>query len=252
MPCATCNFRRRARRCGLSCKPVEHMAGTTTHHPPPTILEPINGSDRREVAGATGKFAVCVVPPFHSFHAVSPQLRFRFRHSPTTDLASINSSVSMPSRYHDCETRRDRSVPGPHSILMETPCRCSSRDTPPRPLRLQLQLRYGPCPSRTSPVVPSPAKSERCFFLVGQTARRPLTGQRQRGGEPWHPVSMVVPRPRPGLTWRPLAAWSVIPSPQLIRSSRERVFAELDASIDFVLTGPRQPCPPFGCQSQRR
>lgn len=61
--------------------------------------------------------SVCFpVHSIHSFHAVSPQLRFR--HSPTTHhLASKQFSLPMSptSRYHDCETRPDRSVPGPQS-----------------------------------------------------------------------------------------------------------------------------------------
>lgn len=186
---------------------------------------------------------------------MSPQLRFR--HSPTTHLASNNSSAVSHVQQISRSRRRDeaRSICSWTSILPDgdtLPMSIARYPLPPRPgpraprpaRPAGFQLRYGPCPSRASPVVPSPAKSERCFFLVGQTARRPLTGQRQQGGEPWLPDSLAVPWPWPDLT----DPW------QHVRSlTPEWVFAELDASIDFVLTGPRQqPCPPFGCQSQRR
>lgn len=103
----------------------------TTHHPP--FWNP-------STAATGGKWQVrqenlLSAWSLHSIHSMPCLLSFDFdsgtRQQPTSPLSIPQSP--MPSRYHDCETRRDRSVPGPHSILTETPCRCSSRDTPPGP-----------------------------------------------------------------------------------------------------------------------
>lgn len=83
---------------------------STWQAPPPTTHH--SGTHQRQRQEGSGRCdrKICCLrapPPFHSFHAVSPQLRFRFRHSPTTHLASINSPVSHAqqiSRLRD-ETR---------------------------------------------------------------------------------------------------------------------------------------------------
>lgn len=102
----------------------------TTHHPP--FWNP-------STAATGGKWQVrqenlLSAWSLHSIHSMPCLLSFDFDsgtgQQPTSPLSIPQSP--MPSRYHDCETRRDRSVPGPHSILTETPCRCSSRDTPPQ------------------------------------------------------------------------------------------------------------------------
>lgn len=192
------------------------MAGTTHH----------SGTHQRQrqeasgIAGATGKFAVCVVlplplasqhrsiPPIHSMPCL---LSFDSgtRQQPTSPPTILQQSP-MSSRYqdHDGETRRDRSVPGPQSFLMEIPCRCPSRDTLSLPAP-------GPGPpgqpgqqASSSDMVPvhlarrqSSRRPPRANVAFSSSARLPDDHSLASGSREENPGSLAPWRcPGPGLT----------------------------------------------------
>ena len=157
-------------------------------------------------------------PSFHFIHSFIPSILCRVSSASIPALAnppSLQTSLPCTQYCTDISTaRRDRSVPEMrHPSWWRYPAD-AHRAIPPRAPQV---------PGSSSPIWslsisrvasrPVARQERRCFLLVGQTARRPLTGQRQRGAEPG---SLEVPvGPGPDLTW-PLAALSVILSPQLL------------------------------------